>query len=91
VLGHGISISEDSYGGNGETVDNIIENNEVFLLNQELYNYPLSFGSSFDNWNLANSNNNKFFNPYSFKNIGVRTQSLFGINKNFPMSMDLFD
>ncbi len=91
ALGHGISISEDSNGGNGETVDNIIEYNEVFLLNKDLYNFPLSFGSTYNNSKLGTSNYNKFYNPLAYENIGLRTTSIFGHNKNFPLSMDLSD
>lgn len=76
----GLSLVEDSRGGNGEMVNNVITNNEFFLLKTNVPVLKLRNG----NWNhydFGSFNDNKYWNPYFDKMMRLKTNSIKGVNK----------
>ena len=62
-----VMLTEDHNGGAGTMTDNLFIKNKIFSLNRDVY--PLVIKSDFKSTDLADFDSNKYYNPYSEKNI----------------------
>ncbi|MFD1316857.1 right-handed parallel beta-helix repeat-containing protein [Namhaeicola litoreus] len=76
---NGILLAEDKRGVKGGMVNNVVKNNEVFVLNSSVTSMKVRNGE-WDHYNFATYTNNKYFNPYMTECVAFKINSSNGTN-----------
>ncbi|MCA0932640.1 right-handed parallel beta-helix repeat-containing protein [Lutimonas saemankumensis] len=75
---HGIYLREDRMGfsdtAGGDMVDNVVKNNQIFLLSEEYE--AIKSNGSWEHFDFASYSDNIYINPYNEKAFGLRTSIL---------------
>jgi parallel beta-helix repeat protein len=87
----GLAFGEDSAGGDGQTVDNVITNNHFFVEENLYGSSSISLFSLYNNYDFGTFDNNKYYNIGNYAKVLIRNKTINFMNSQFPKEFELSD